>query len=542
MSSTTGSEHPQSDASADILSGPTDFAGGLWRLGTNSLVYGLSSTLARCLGFLLQPYYAHYFTPAQNGVLNVFYAYVPIISIPIYLGMDAAYMRSAASVRIAPLPERQRAFSAAFGAVLAIGGALTGLALVGTPVLAPLARLDARSFRFMLAIVFTDALLAVPFAHLRMANRSWRYATLRLLFVGLTIALNVLLIGHLGWGVEAVFLVNIAANLAVLALCLSEINRLFRPRLLRGAAWRPLWAYALPMMPATLAVMIVENGDRLVLNALPARVAHAVYGMTAQEVVGIYAFNYKLGMVMMLVVEMFRLAWTPFFLQHALEPRAPQLFSRVLTALALLCTGVLLSVSFLLPPLARFQAVAGYVRPAYWAGLPIVPVILLGYLFSGTYDVVTAGIHVERRTAMLAWVAGAGAALNLGICILAGWHWGMVGVAWATPAAYALMTVLGARESQRVFPVPFEWERLFHIGAVAAVLFAVNWWIEVRGAGHLPAPGLSFKFLLLLGFPLLLWATGFFREHEWAALRWVDRQRGASPGATPSERSARTVR
>ena len=36
----------------------------------------------------------------------------------------------------------------------------------------------------MMAIVYTDALLAVPFAHLRMTNRSMRYAVLRMLFVG----------------------------------------------------------------------------------------------------------------------------------------------------------------------------------------------------------------------------------------------------------------------------------------------------------------------------------------------------------------------
>ena len=436
------------------------FGSKLKRLGSESLVYGLSSIVGRLLGYLLQPYYAHHFDPAQNGVQSVVYSYIPIISIALYLGMDVAYMRNVASAKDAPPRERQRAFTMSFGMVAVVGGAIAALALLAAPWLGPMARLDDRAFRYMIAIVFTDALLAVPYAHLRMTNRPVRYGLLRLVFVGVSIALNVALIGRLQWGVEAIFLANLTANLIVLAFFLAEIARLFRPGVLRDAPWRALWSYALPIMPAMLAVMIVENGDRIVLNYLPESVASFAYGMTAKDVVGIYSFNYKLGVAMLLVVQMFRLAWTPFSLQHAREPDAPQLFSRVLTGLMLVCALVFLGVSVLLPSFVDIPVVHRYVQPAYWLGLSIVPVILLGYAFSGMYAVVTAGLYIERKTSVLPWIAGAGAVLNIAICIVAQARWGMVGVAFATPAAYALMSALGAWQANRVFPVPFEWRRL----------------------------------------------------------------------------------
>lgn len=371
----------------------------------------------------------------------------------------------------------------------------------------------------MIAIVYTDALLAVPYAHLRMTNRSVRYASLRLAFVGVSIGLNVLLIGHLHRGVESIFVANVAANLIVLACFLFEIALLFRPTLLRGAPWRALWAYALPIMPAMLAVMLVENGDRIVLNYLPENIAQSLYQMTAKDVVGIYSFNYKLGVAMLLVVQMFRMAWTPFSLQHARDAAAPQLFSRVLTALMLICAVVFLGVSLLLPAFVQIPAVHQYVKPAYWVGLPIVPVILLGYAFSGMYAVVTAGLYIERRTAVLPWIAGAGAALNIAICIVAQSRWGMVGVALATPAAYALMAAAGAWQSNRVYPVPFEWRRIAHLGVIAAALFAADLWIRSRGVQPLTAKGLALKFALLLSFPALLFVTGFFRRGELAVLQ-----------------------
>ena len=166
------------NASAAVAGG---FGARLKRLGIESLVYGLSSIVGRLLSYLLQPYYAHQFDPAQNGIQSVVYSYIPIISIALYLGMDVAYMRNAASVRDASLKERQRAFSVVLrdGAVRRRRSSPPrcsrphpGWRRASTSACVP--------FRFMLAIVFGDALMAVPFAHLRMSNRALRYASIQL--------------------------------------------------------------------------------------------------------------------------------------------------------------------------------------------------------------------------------------------------------------------------------------------------------------------------------------------------------------------------
>ncbi|MBD0320601.1 MAG: lipopolysaccharide biosynthesis protein, partial [Gemmatimonadetes bacterium] len=445
---------------------------------------------------------------------------VPLVSLVFLLGLEVAYMRGAAATRDADLRTRQRTFSMSFGTIAAVGAVGVGLGWVAAPWLAELVKLPVYAVRYILAIVYTDALLTVPYAQLRMSNQAKRYATLKLLFAGLSVVLNVVLIGRLGWDVSAIFFSNLVANAAVLLLMLPIILHLFRPATLRGAEWGPLWRYALPLIPAALAVALVENGDRMVLNALPDATARAVYGMDTKDVVGIYSFNYKLGVAMLLVVQMFRMAWTPFSLTQAKQPGAPQLFSRVLTALMLGCSGVFLAVTLFLPVLVQIPSVYNFPRtPAYWLGLSIVPVILLGYVFSGVYAVVTAGLYVERRTSVLPWISGAGAAINLLICAVAARYGGMVAVAWATPASYGLMAALGARAANRVFPVPFEWLRLAHLGAIATAIFAADHWLLPRAIepGTLASAGV--KLLLLLAFPALLVATRFFRAGERAVMR-----------------------
>ena len=508
------------------------FGARLRRLGSESLVYGLSSIVGRFLGYLLTPFYAYAFTPADNGVQSVVYTYIPMVSLVFLLGLEVAYMRGAAATRDAELQVRQRTFSMSFGTIALVGALGVALGWVAAPWLAGLVKLPVYAVRYVLAIVYTDALLTVPYAHLRMSNRAKSYAALKLLFAGASIALNVLLIAVLHRGVGSIFFSNLAANLLVLALMLPIILRLFRPGLLRGAEWGPLWRYALPLIPAALAVALVENGDRMVLNSLSDATARAVYGMDTKDVVGIYSFNYKLGVAMLLVVQMFRMAWTPFSLTQAKQPGAPQLFSRVLTALMLGCGGVLLAVSLFLPVLVHIPAVYQFPRtPAYWLGLGIVPVILLGYVFSGVYAVVTAGLYVERKTSVLPWISGAGAAVNLAVCMVAARYGGMVAVAWATPAAYALMAALGAWQSNRVFPVPFEWGRLARLAAIVGAIFAADHWGLPRVVDPTSLAGAGAKLLLLLAFPALLLITRFFRAGEWAVLRRLVPGRFRRPAA-----------
>ncbi|HET8650364.1 MAG TPA: lipopolysaccharide biosynthesis protein [Gemmatimonadales bacterium] len=513
-----------------MTSRASGFGAKLGRLGSESLVYGLSTILGRFLGYLLQPFYVSQFAPADNGIQTLVYVLLSLVSVPFLMGLDVAYMRNSAAIDQDPDPvrSRQRAFTMSFAMVATMGIGLVAIGFALIPWAGRTFGLPHTALRYLLLIVYTDTLLAIPWATLRMTNRAVRFAILRLCFVGLSIVLNIVFIVGLHWGVEAIFLANLLANLALLVVFIPEIARLFRPAMLgRGSGWRALWAYALPIVPASFAVMLVENADRLLLNQISPAAAQAVYGLTPKQVVGIYGFNYKLGVVMLLVVQMFRMAWTPFMLTQARDPQAPQLFSRVLTALALVCSVVFLGVALYLPAVVRIPVVFHIARdPAYWLGLPIVPVILLGYAFSGMYAVVSSGLYIERRTGILPWIAGAGAVLNVIVCWVAASRWGMVAVAAATPLSYGLMTALGAWQAGRFYRVPYEWGRVLHIAVIVLGLYLLDRWLAHGGAMAALGSAFAIKTALLLAFPLLLWLTRFFRAGEWRALRGLVR-RGA---------------
>jgi O-antigen/teichoic acid export membrane protein len=119
--------------------------------------------------------------------------------------------------------------------------------------------------------------------------------------------------------------------------------------------------------------------------------------MTNDETVGIYTANYRLGVLMMLVVGMFDYAWRPFFLTHAKDADAPKMFSRVFTYFLALLMLVFITGTMFIEDIVRIRLFGGhFIGSEYWGGLKIVPVILLAYVFTGAYVNFVVGVYLEK--------------------------------------------------------------------------------------------------------------------------------------------------
>ena len=310
--------------------------------------------------------------------------------------------------------------------------------------------------------------------------------------------------------IVSVFVANLIASLLCTLLLFPTIWQriVFR---VRGGLLREMLAFGLPTIPAGLAAMVVQVIDRPLMQRIAGTAAAGIYGA-----------NYRLGIFMMLVVTMFQYAWQPFFLQTSSDPDAKPLFARVLTYFTLLASAILVIVSLFINdavtiPLWHGRSLLGR---EYWSGLPIVPVVLFGYLWTGISTILNAGLLIEKRTSYLALVTGIGAAVNIVVNLLLIPTLGMMGGAIATLAAYFVMAVSYYAISRGIYSVPWEFGRLLKIAisvGVVAALFYAGW----RPAG---LSLVAWKVALVALFPLLLSVTGFFLPAEIAELRSVLRR------------------
>ena len=89
--------------------------------------------------------------------------------------------------------------------------------------------------------------------------------------------------------------------------------------------------FGLPYVPNGLGYAVNEFLDRFYLNAMNPEDIQRIYqtDYTAEDITGIYNATYKLAIFMTLGVQMFRMAWQPFFMKYAAAQDNRTLFAGV---------------------------------------------------------------------------------------------------------------------------------------------------------------------------------------------------------------------
>jgi O-antigen/teichoic acid export membrane protein len=470
------------------------------KLGKEAAVYGLSSILGRFINFLLVPLYTNFLLPSEYGVIATLYSYIAFVAILYGFGMEAAFMRYVASLEIG---DEKQNFSTPH-IFLALSSLLLSATLhvAASPVAAliDLGPHHADLVRYAAWILCLDTLAIIPYASLRMKNRALTFALIRLGSIVLNVLLFVALVVGMGLRAEGVLAANLGASALTVVVLLPHTLRQLTHRL-SLPLFRQLLKFGLPYVPAGLAAIAMQVIDRPILKAL-----------TNDATVGIYQANYRLGIFMMLVVGMFDYAWRPFFLQHAREPDARTLFSRVFTYFSVFALGLFLLVSMVVPDLVRIRIAGSYFfHPDYWAGTHIVPWILLGYVFNGAYVNFVIGVYLEKKTKYVPLVTGAGALSNVAANLLLVPSLGMLGAAIATLVSYVVIAAGIYAASQRLYRVDYEWPKILKVALLTAVLFAGFLLLDPEPA---TVGGIGLKLLLMGAFVVLVYVSRVIHPSE----------------------------
>ena len=474
----------------------------IFKLGKEAAVYGLSSIVGRFLNFLLVPFYTNYLAKAQFGVQSNIYAYIAFAFVIYGYGMDSAYMRFVVS---AESSDKRQTFSIPFFSVVGTSVLLSFVIhsfattisdLIGSPG-------HANLIQYSAWILCFDTLVIVPFAYLRMTNRAKLFAGLRILNIVINVFLTIIMLVVAKMKLEAVFIANLIAS-GVTALVLLWI---VFPQLtirLSGRLFKDMLTFGLPYIPAGLAGIAIQVIDRPIVKAL-----------TNDDTLGIYTANYRLGVLMMLVVGMFDYAWRPFFLTHARDQDAPKLFSKVFTYVAALLMLVFVTGSLFIEDIVRIKFFGRYfIHPDYWGGLSIVPIVLMAYVFTGAYVNFVVGIYLEKKTKYLPYATGTGALVNVVVNLVLIPKYGITGAAIATLLSYVVMAIGIYFPSQRLYHVEYEWGRLIRVMLAACIVVAAVLLLGLQPAtllGIAVKLGATALFVLLV-FVLRIFDTADIRE------------------------------
>ena len=428
-------------------------------LAKDTAIYGLSSIVGRFLNYLLVPLYTHYMPKASGdyGVSTNMYAYTALFFAILTFGMETTLFRFANDEREQP----DTVFSTGFTMV----GSLTALFLLLvfgfiTPIADYLGYAAHPEYLLMMAaVVALDALQALPFCYLRFQHRPIRFMSLKMGFIFLNIALNLLYFVVLGkTSVFYVFFINL--------LCTGFITFFFIPDLVKirwkfdGGLLRRMLSYSWPILLLSVMGILNQVADKILFPK--------VYPDQAQANVelGVYGGCVKIAMIMAMITQAFRFAYEPIVFAKAKDTDKDEYYALgmkyfiIFTLLAFLCVMGWL-------PVLRYM-----IGSDYWDGLRVIPIVMAAEIMMGIYFNLSFWYKLIDKTIYGALFSLAGCLVLLAVNIWGIPHYSYMACAWGGVAGYGTAMLLSYFVGQRINPIPYP------IGSIAlyVILAAAFYW------------------------------------------------------------------
>ena len=437
-------------------------------LAKDTAIYGVSSIVGRFLNYLLVPLYTYKITAASGGygVVTELYAYTALLLVILIYGMETTFFRFANKEGEDP----KLVFSTILRMVGMTSAFFAGLVLA---FLGPISRgmgyADHPAFvGAMAATVALDAFQAILFSYLRYQKKAIKFAFLKLLFIFLNIALNLVyfvalpklgLIATLNVGY--VFYINLFCTTLITFFFAKELKGIAYG--FDGGLMRRMLSYTWPLLILGIAGILNQTADKILFP-------HIYPGGDAKMQLGIYGAASKVAMIMAMITQAFRYAYEPFVFGGAKEKDSKETYAKgmryflIFTLLAYLCV------------LAYLNVLRYIISPEYWDGLRVVPIVMAAEILMGVYFNLSFWYKLSDRTLWGAVFSGIGCAVLIGVNFFLVPRIGFMGCAWGGVAGYGTAMLLSYLVGQKYDPVNYQVPVLLAYVAFTAVLSAFVLW------------------------------------------------------------------
>ena len=453
--------------------------GKLQSLAKDTAIYGLSSIVGRFLNYLLVPLYTAKMSVESGnyGVVTNIYAWTAILLVLLTFGFETTFFRFASKENA----DIKKVFSMSMQVV----GALCGIFLLAVFLFLPaisesLGYPSNPEFIGMMAVVVAlDSLQAIPFGLLRLQKRPLKFAALKLLFIGMNIAMNLF---------AFVLLPSLAASYPdtfgrfydpqnqafyvffINLLCTAFITLFFIPelRMFRFIADKQLLKnmlkYSWPLLILGIAGILNLNADKIIYTYL-------VPGQQGIEELGVYGASVKIAAIMAMLMQAFRYAYEPFVFGNSKNKDSKALYAKAMKYFIIMAMIAFLVVVFYM------DIIRHIINPSYWDGLKVVPIVMAAEIFMGIYFNLSFWYKLNDETYWGAIFSFIGCAVLFAMNILLVPKYGYIACAWASFSGYFVAMTLSYFIGQKRNAIDYDLKSILIytllFGAVYGISLAV---------------------------------------------------------------------
>jgi O-antigen/teichoic acid export membrane protein len=465
------------------------------RLLKHSFVYAVATVLNRAVNIILLPVYTRYLSKADYGALEILFITSTLLVLVLQIGMGSALFRN---LLYKTGGRRREIVSTAHYFVIGVGLCALSIGFIFSDKLAVVLFNSADLARALRILFFCDFFLiyqAIPMVVLRIDQKSLKFAIIAGANFITAISLNLFFIYRLDAGIEGIMIANTVAA-AIFALVYTVVSRQDLGFCFSRSELIDMLGFGAPLVPAALGDSILMLSDRYFLKFY-----------CGLETVASYAVVVRISTVLALAVNSFQMAWPAMLFSIAREEDASNIFARLFDYYLSVLLFITLALSLFSTELVRLLATKNLAE-----GAQVLPLLLLSFIFYGTYYYGSIGIQIQKKTYYIAIVMWSAVAVNVMLNIVLIPQYRMVGTSLARLSSYAILGIALTAISSKYYYVPYHYKTILKTIGLSVLVFLISSSIRLRADLHF-----AIRLILLVGFSFSLLkiipqAGGGFKE------------------------------
>lgn len=448
----------------------------LQSLVKDTAIYGISSIVGRFLNYLLVPLYTAKMSVESGnyGVVTNIYAWTAILLVLLTFGFETTFFRFASKENA----DIKKVFSMSMQVI----GALCALFLLGVFLFLPgisdsLGYAGNPEFIGMMAVVVAlDAMQSIPFGLLRYQKRPIKFASLKLLFIGMNITMNLIAFILLPYLAEKdpdtfarfydphnqafyVFLINLVCTALITLFFIPEL-KMFR-FIADKKLFKSMVGYSWPLLILGIAGILNLHADKIIYTYL-------VPGQEGIEQLGVYGACVKVAAIMAMLMQAFRYAYEPFVFGSSREKDSKALYAKAMKYFIVISMIAFLVVVF-------YMDIMRYIiSPNYWDGLAVVPIVMAAEIFMGIYFNLSFWYKLNDETYWGAVFSFIGCAILFAFNIIFVPQYGYIACAWASFAGYFTAMTLSYIVGQKRNAIEYDMKSILTYTALFAAVYGIS--------------------------------------------------------------------
>ncbi len=431
----------------------------------DTAIYGLSSIIGRFLNYLLVPLYTYTLIHCSDyGIVADLYAQTALILVILTFGMETTFFRFINKTE--DEEEKKRVYSTA---LIMVGGVSLVFAVLTVVFINPIATaLGYAEHKWYVGMLYLcvaqDAFQAIMFAYLRNQHKPYKFAAFKLLFIGMSVALNLLCFliipleySHWEISVKWVFIINLFCTTMISLLMVQEWTCV-KWKYDRKLA-RQMITYSWPLLVLGIAGILNQVAGQIMLP----RVLEQEEGRTQ---LGIYEACVKIAMIMALITQAFRYAYEPIVFGSVRDRNNKELYAKamkfflIFTFFAYLCVIAYLDI---------LQYIIG--GKGYREGLKVIPIVMASEVMMGVVFNLSFWYKLIDKTIYGAFFSIVGAIVLFAMNLLLIPVMGYMACAWAAFVGYGTTMLLSYFIGQKQNPISYPLKEIAFYALLALVLF-----------------------------------------------------------------------